>query len=123
MGRRTARALEKLPVATVRNANKPGIYGDGGGLWFHVGPNAVDANGKPTKTDKLWLYRYMLNGKAREMGLWPVHAISLSEAREMAREARKQILQGVNPLEAKYAQRTLRKLEAAKAITFRDCAD
>ncbi len=123
MRRRLARALEKLSAATVRNANKPRIYGDGGGLSFHVGPNAVDANGKPTKTDKLWLYRYMLNGKAREMGLGPAHIISLSEARELAREAGRQILQGVDPLEAKYAQRKVRKLEAAKAITFRDCAD
>lgn len=118
-----ARALEKLSAAAVKNTNKPGSYGDGGGLWLHVGPNAVDANGKPTKTGKSWLYRYMINGKAREMGLGPLHTIGLSEARELARQARKQILQGIDPLEAKHAQRTARALEAAKAITFRDCAD
>jgi len=116
------RALEKLSPVAVRNANKAGMYGDGGGLWLHVGPNALDADGKPTKTGKSWLYRYMINGKAREMGLGALHTVSLSEARELAREARKQVSQGIDPLEAKHAQRKARKLEAAKAITFKDCA-
>ena len=65
----------------------------------------------------------MVNGKAREMRLGPLHTIGLSEARELARQARKQILQGIDPLESKHSQRKARALEAAKAITFRDCAD
>ncbi len=117
-----ARALEKLSAAGVKNTNKPGMYGDGGGLWLHVGPNALDENGKPTKTGKSWIFRYMIAGKAREMGLGPLHTIGLSEARDLARECRKQVLAGDDPLAAKETKRKERKLQAAKAITFKDCA-
>ncbi|MDE2342597.1 MAG: tyrosine-type recombinase/integrase, partial [Betaproteobacteria bacterium] len=117
------RALEKLSPAEVRNKNKPGMYGDGGGLWLHVGPNALDENGKPTKTGKSWIFRFMIDGKAREMGLGPVYTIGLAEAREKARECRKLVLEGLDPLETKHAKRKARKLEAAKAITFEACAE
>ena len=117
-----ARALEKLSAAGVKNTNKPGMYGDGGGLWLHVGPNALDENGKPTKTGKSWIFRYMIAGKAREMGLGPVHTIGLSEARDLARECRKQVLAGDDPLATKEARRKARKEEVAKAITFKACA-
>ena len=117
-----ARKVEKLSSAAVKNANRPGMYGDGGGLWLHVGPNALDENGKPTKTGKSWIFRFMLDGKAREMGLGPLHTIGLSEARDRAQACRKALLEGLDPLEAKHAKRKARKLEAAKAITFKDCA-
>lgn len=117
-----ARALEKLSAATIKNANAPGMYGDGGGLWLHVGPNALDEDGKPTKTGKSWIFRFMLDGKAREMGLGPLHTVGLSEARDLARTCRKQVLEGVDPLKAKHAKREARRLEKAKAITFKDCA-
>ncbi len=117
------RALEKLSPAEVKNTNKPGMYGDGGGLWLHVGPNALDENGKPTKTGKSWIFRFMMDGKAREMGLGPVHTIGLSEARDKARDCRKLVLEGVDPLESKQAARKAKKAEAAKAITFEKCAE
>jgi integrase len=117
-----ARKVEKLSSAAVKNANKPGMYGDGGGLWLHVGPNALDEDNKPTKTGKSWIFRFMLDGKAREMGLGPLYTIGLSEARDLAQECRKQVLGGIDPLEVKHAKRKARKLEAAKAITFKDCA-
>ncbi|MDE2390712.1 MAG: tyrosine-type recombinase/integrase, partial [Rhodospirillales bacterium] len=121
--RMMAKAIEKLSPAAVKNANKPGIYGDGLGLWLHVGPKALDEDGKPTGTGKSWIFRYMIDGKAREMGLGPVHTIGLAEVREKARACRKAILAGVDPLEVKHAARRARKLEAAKAITFEKCAE
>lgn len=93
-----------------------------GALWLHVGPGALDENGKPTKTGKSWVFRYMIAGKAREMGLGPVHTIGLAEARDMARECRKQVLAGNDPLAAKEATRQAQKEEVAKAITFKACA-
>jgi integrase len=106
------RETNKLSPAAVRNATDPGLYGDGAGLWLNVGPTG----------GKSWLLRYMLNGKAREMGLGPLHTISLSEARERARAARHLLLDGVDPLAAKAAEKALRAAEAAKAITFRTAA-
>jgi integrase len=108
-----ARTIEKLSPAKVQRAKRPGLLGDGAGLWLHIGPTG----------GKSWVYRYMLDGRAREMGLGPLHTIGLAEARELAREARKLCLAGVDPLETRHAARDARRLEAAKAITFKSCAE
>src|SRR5205814_7072336 len=71
---------------------------------------------------KSWIYRFMLDGRSREMGLGPLNTISLAEARKRAAEYRKMRLDGIDPIEARRAQRDQRKLEAAKAMTFDACA-
>jgi hypothetical protein len=43
-----ARKVEKLSVA-VKNANKHGMYGDGGGLWFYVGPSTRGRSSTPKR--------------------------------------------------------------------------
>jgi integrase len=114
---RVARKIGKLSAFAVRNANKPGLYGDGAGLYLNVGPTG----------GKSWLFRFMLNGHAREMGLGPVHALSLSEARERATAARKLRLDGVDPLEARREDRARRAAaaaaEAAALVSFRKAAE
>src|SRR5690349_23161839 len=52
----------KLSAISVRRASKRGKYGDGGGLWLQVYGHG----------SKSWLFRYMREGKPREMGLGPV---------------------------------------------------
>ena len=66
-----------------------------------------------------------MNGRKtpRDMGLGPVHTVTLAEAREKAREARKLILEGADPIEAKRARKQARALEAASAMVFKDCAE
>jgi len=64
----------------------------------------------------------MLDGKARAMGLGPLHTLSLAEAREQATHCRKLTRQGLDPIEARKAERTKARLEAAKSITFDGCA-
>jgi hypothetical protein len=108
MGRRT----EKLTARVVEQAKKPGYYGDGDGLVLRV------ANGGT----KGWLYRYKANGKVREMGLGPVRDVTLAEAREAAREARRLRRMGVDPIDAKRDRKAAARLDAARAITFSDCA-
>lgn len=54
-----ASVINKLSAILVKRLDKPGRYGDGGGLWLQV---------TPTKS-KSWIYRYTLDGKAHEMGL------------------------------------------------------
>jgi integrase len=107
-----SREIGKLTPAKVRHASKPGVYGDGAGLWLNVGEAG----------NKSWLYRYMLDGRAREMGLGPLHTIGLAEARERARAARRLCLDGIDPIERKHAERDARRLAAASAVTFEDCA-
>jgi integrase len=57
------------------------------------------------------------------MGLGPLHTVSLSEARTKAREARQLRLEGVDPIDARQAKRSQAKLDAAKSMTFRQCAE
>jgi hypothetical protein len=56
------------------------------------------------------------------MGLGPLHTIGLQEARERARKARGQLLDGIDPLEARKTEHSRRALEAAKTISFEDAA-
>ena len=104
--------LGKLSAKRVENEKKPGRYGDGGGLWLQVSRYGT----------KAWLFRYTVHGKAREMGMGALGTIALAEAREKARDARKLLLEGVDPLGAKEARRDAARLDAAKAVTFRWCA-
>jgi integrase len=89
----------------------PGLYHDGGGLWVQVRARA-----------RSWVFRYTIAGQARMMGLGPLHTITLREARAKALEARKLLLEGTDPLGARVAQRQARRVSAAKAMTFRQCA-
>ena len=57
------------------------------------------------------------------MGLGPYPEISLSEARDKARELRKQIRNGIDPLAVKHARKAAQEALARKQKTFRECAD
>jgi integrase len=57
------------------------------------------------------------------MGLGPLHTISLAEARQRAQDCRKVRLDGLDPVEVRHSQRAAAKLDAAKAITFKACAE
>jgi integrase len=107
-----ARKSNRLSAVEVRGINQKGMYHDGGGLYLQVS----------TGEAKSWIYRFMLDGRAREMGLGPINTISLAEARKRAAECRKMRLDGIDPIEARRAQRGQRRLEAAKAMTFDKCA-
>jgi len=103
----------KLSSAAVRIASKPGLYGDGHGLYLQISNFGT----------KAWVVRYMIDGVARKMGLGALHTVSLAEARKRANEARLQVLDGIDPLDAKKSARLRKKVETAKAVTFKECAD
>jgi len=97
----------KLTALQVARAKRPGLYNDGGNLYLQV----------ESATARSWIFRY----GGRYMGLGSAHAVSLQEARELAHEMRRLRLQGIDPIEAKRTKQTQRRLEAAKAITFKQC--
>jgi Arm DNA-binding domain len=107
---RTAGGLTALKVG--RLVGKPGMHADGGGLYLQV-----------TAGGASWIYRYMLNGRAREMGLGPLALFGLQEARAKALDARRLRHGGIDPIEARRAARQQARLHAAKAITFKQCAE
>lgn len=102
----------KLNALAVQRAKKPGLLNDGAGLCLRVSDNGT----------KSWTLRFMLNGRAREMGLGSVTLLSLAEARQKAQETRKLLLAGVDPIENRKASRRAQVLEAARSISFDECA-
>ena len=107
-----ARTTGRLTALKVDRAKRPGMYSDGGGLYLQVSDNGAS-----------WIYRYMIGGRAREMGLGPLALFSLAEARAKALDARRLRHEGVDPIEAKRAARARARLDAAKAVTFKQCAE
>lgn len=104
MGKLTAKEVEKKTAA--------GLYGDGGGLTLQVTKAGV----------KSWLYRYMIEGKAYGMGLGPVHTITLAQARQLATDARRMVIDGINPLENKRKIKLSAAQARGKLMTFDQCA-
>jgi integrase len=107
-----AREIGKLTAVEVRGKSKPGLYADGGGLYLQI----TEAGAKT------WIYRFMLAGKRRDMGLGAIHTVSLSEAREEARRCRQLVRDGIDPIDTRRAARLAVRAETAKALTFKECA-
>lgn len=107
------RRLSKLTALAVNRMTQPGYYGDGGGLWLQVSPTGT----------KSWIFRYTLSGKSREMGLGPLHTVSLADARHKAMECRQLLLDGRDPLEVRRASRSSKDQARLKTPTFDQCAE
>jgi integrase len=105
--------LSALRVAALVRAQKPGRHGDGGGLYLQVSYYGTAS----------WTFRYRIAGRLREMGLGPVKTWSLAEARERARKLRQVRGQGLDPLVERRAGQLRERLEAARALTFKQCAE
>ena len=107
-----ARTIGRLTALKVDKAKRPGMYADGGGLYLRVTHSGT----------KNWVFRFMLNGRPRWMGVGPLHTIGLAEARNRAGGFRLQRHDGVDPIEKRRAERLESRLDAAKAVTFKECA-
>ncbi|MFN4357556.1 tyrosine-type recombinase/integrase [Sphingopyxis alaskensis] len=97
-----------LTTLAVKNA-KPGRHADGGGLHLLVKESGA----------RSWVYRFMLNGKSRDVGLGAAagpDAISLSDARDLASALRLKVKAGIDPLEE-------RQQEAAQALATAQAAE
>ena len=96
---------KQLTALAVARLTKPGRYAVGDGAYLQVAAGGT----------KAWIFRYQRDGKARHMGLGPANLLTLAEAREKAREARKALLDGIDPLTARRKRRAAERLQAAKA--------
>jgi hypothetical protein len=103
-------ATEKLTMAKVEAARRPGLLGDGGGLYLHIGLGG----------SKSWAFRFTLGGRQRRMGLGSLNTLNLREARERARECRKLVDQGIDPIDQRRSERSVAATK--RAMTFRDAA-
>lgn len=115
-------AWNKLTAAAVKNHKSPGRYGDGGGLWLQVTAANED------RVTRSWLFRYMRAGRAREMGLGQARigsegTVTLEHARRLAQQAREQLADGLDPIEARKAKRQAALVEQASRLTFKQSAE
>ena len=101
-----------LTVKGIAGLNKPGLYGDGKGLYLHVAAGGC----------KSWILRFQLAKRRRDMGLGPLNDVTLAAARDVATEARKLVRAGVDPIDQRRGIVAARIADAAKARTFDECA-
>lgn len=108
------RQLHRLSAKGVEMQRRAGYWPDGGGLYLAVSASRT----------KSWIFRFTLKGKAREMGLGSLNALSLAEARDKARECRRLLLDHIDPIEERDARRAQDALAKAKdkPVTFATCA-
>jgi hypothetical protein len=104
--------LGKFSALAVSRLRDTGMHSDGGGLYLQVTPSGA----------RSWLFRYVINGRERQMGLGSLSVVSLAQARAKAAECRRQRQEGLDPIELRRKLRLEAQLGAAKSITFSECA-
>lgn len=101
-------AIHKLSAMAVANA-KPGKHFDGQGLHLVVSKSGA----------KKWVFRYGRNGTRTEMGLGGYPKVSLAKARELAQQARLQLINDIDPVAHRKSLKTQHKQTTP---TFSACA-
>ena len=95
--------VQTMPLTARRAETAPaGRHVDGRGLMLVVKSSGA----------KSWVLRYQLSGRRHDMGLGPYPEVTLARAREKALEARRQLVDGTDPL----------KTRPAKPLTFQQAA-
>jgi integrase len=104
-----------LTAKRVERLKRPGRYRDAGGirgLYLQVGPTG----------GKSWLLRFERDGRERWLGLGPLSVVDLRMARERAKAARLLILDGIDPIDHRKAERAKAAAAKARLLTFREAA-
>ncbi|HEX3809508.1 MAG TPA: integrase arm-type DNA-binding domain-containing protein [Rhizomicrobium sp.] len=108
-----AKKINRLTVRGVVSRQELGLCADGNNLWLRVAPGG----------SKSWMFRFMLFGRSRMMGLGSVTDVTLAEARNLALEARKLLKQGIDPIDERRRLRQNEQKALAQPPTFRECAE
>jgi len=106
-----AGARHKLNRNLVKGLNEPGRYNDGGGLYLMIRKSGL----------KTWIFRYMIDGRSRDMGLGTVSKLNdIETARNSADAARILLKDGHDPLEKRAEEQHTIKVERVKKQKFGD---
>ncbi|MEL6388439.1 MAG: integrase arm-type DNA-binding domain-containing protein [Pseudomonadota bacterium] len=105
--------MPKLTARGVDALSKPGRHSDGDGLYLNIRKGG----------SKAWELRYKRHGKPHYMGLGSAKLLTLAEARQKARDARRLLhLEGADPITARREQ--LAEAQVAGAgLTFAEAAE
>ena len=93
----------KINAAKVKSITKPGMYRADDTLYLCVKPSGR----------RSWIQRISFKGDRHDIGLGPVYAVSLAEARERALENRIKVYKGISPLAERRKPGTLSFKQAA----------
>jgi integrase len=107
-----AKNIHRLKALQIKHLTDPGWYPDGRGLYLQVSKTGT----------KSWVYRYEIDGQERRQGLGSLLDVSLEEARKAASNSRQLRTSGIDPIDHKHQLQESRQLEAAKGMTFKECA-
>lgn len=83
--------MGQLTATRIKTLTEPGRYIDGDGLMMEIAPGG----------SRSWKLRVRVDGKRRDFGLGSLSIVTLTEAREKAREYRRLIAQGIDPVAEK----------------------
>ena len=114
IGKLTSRRVATVKPKRVRKAL---VLADGGNLYLQA--TLADDNATVRRS---WVFRYEVNGRRREMGLGAAHTIGLSTARAKAKALREQLVDNIDPLAQREADRRAKLAEQARTVTFAECA-
>jgi integrase len=98
--------LTQLQITSAKPKAKPYRLADGQGLVLVV----------QTSGSKLWCFRYRYDGRQKTLHLGPWPTISLAEAREKCREAKKGIATGIDPVLQKKRAKITAKFPVATSF-------
>lgn len=105
--------INKLAATKVNRVTKPGRYGDGAGLWLQVAKAGT----------KSWIFQFSWRGRARQLGLGSLRAVSLADARKKAADARAMVAKNIDPIATKREARRQVEAVAARQLRFEDAAE
>ena len=113
-GTQTRLSAKFVPTAEPNpNGRSTRLYADGNGLYLQVTPGE----------SRSYVYRYMLRGRARSMGLGSVKNLSLTEARNRVVELRALTSKGIDPLEQPGRQKAEANGTQVHRLTFGRAAE
>jgi integrase len=98
--------LTDTVIRATKPADKPVRLFDGGGLYLEVSPSG----------GRLWRLKYRIEGREKRLAFGVYPDVSLKDARMCRDEAKKLLAAGVDPGEAKRAQKSARQERAANSF-------
>lgn len=114
------KVAEELSALDVKRLTHPGgkrnvLFSVGGvpGLYMQVTPNS----------GRSWVLRVKVGALRRDIGLGGYPGVTLSRAREKAREARDKIERGIDPVEERKAVKAALVAAQRRGLTFADAVD
>lgn len=102
----SARAVDALKVE--------GRYAVGGVDGLHL---LIAGNGRS------WILRVKIGARRTDIGLGSSDDVSLANARDKAREYRRKVREGIDPLHEKREARAALQVAKVKSKTFKECAE